>query len=269
MSAILRVNSISKVYRAHRREVPAVQSVSFDVEAETTYGLVGESGSGKSTLARCVLRLIEPSSGSAEIAGVDMGSLRGAEFRNMRARVGMVFQNPVAALNPRLTARQSIEEPLRTHLRLDRHALRARVDELMDEVRLSESHAGRLPHQLSGGQCQRVGIARALATRPELLVLDEPTSALDVSVQAQVLNLLHRLRAEHGLTYLLISHDLDVVRYMSDFVGVMRRGEMVETGPAGQVLVKPRHEYTRSLLAAMPPTPGAVFEPFIHPHERS
>ncbi|QTV79948.1 ATP-binding cassette domain-containing protein [Microbacterium sp. NIBRBAC000506063] len=155
-----------------------------------------------------------------------------------------------------MTIQDSISEPLRTHTRMGRRELEARVLELLDEVGLSRSHAARLPHQLSGGQCQRVGIARALTMRPRLLVLDEPTSALDVSVQAQVLNLLQQLRAEHGLSYLLISHDLDVVRYMSDEAGVMRRGRLVETGPADVVLVSPQEEYTRQLLDSMPQTPG-------------
>ena len=258
MSAMLTVENIVKVYRAHGSEVRAVDGVSFEVEAGTTFGLVGESGSGKSTVARCALRLIEPTSGGSSIDGQPIGGLRSQALRRLRASTGMVFQNPVAALNPRLTIEQSIAEPLRTHTALRGRALAARARELLDEVGLAQAHAERLPHQLSGGQCQRVGIARALATRPKLLVLDEPTSALDVSVQAQVLNLLQELRREYSLSYLLISHDLDVVRYMSDTAGVMRKGRLVEVGPAADVLVNPRHEYTQSLLAAMPETPGAA-----------
>lgn len=258
MTAMLTVDNIVKVYRSHRSEVRAVNGVSFEVEAGTTFGLVGESGSGKSTIARCALRLIEPTSGSSSVDGRPITGLRGKELRSLRASTGMVFQNPVAALNPRLTIEQSIAEPLRTHTALRGRVLAARARELLDEVGLAQSHAERLPHQLSGGQCQRVGIARALATRPKLLVLDEPTSALDVSVQAQVLNLLQELRREYSLTYLLISHDLDVVRYMSDMAGVMRKGELVESGPAAEVLVTPSHEYTQRLIAAMPETPGAV-----------
>jgi ABC-type glutathione transport system ATPase component len=176
----------------------------------------------------------------------------------------MVFQNPIAALNPRLTARESIAEPLRTHTALRGRALTERVNALLDAVGLASSHGDRLPHQLSGGQCQRIGIARAMATNPRLVVLDEPTSALDVSVQAQVLNLLRELRAEFGLTYLLISHDLDVIRYMCDTAGVLRRGRLVETGPAEIVLTTPAEEYTRQLLDAMPSTPGAP-RPALHP----
>ena len=258
MSAMLKVENIVKIYRAHGTEVRAVDGVSFEVEPGTTFGLVGESGSGKSTIARCALRLIEPTSGASSIDGESVTGMNGRALRTLRARTGMVFQNPVAALNPRLTIEQSIGEPLRTHTRLRGRALTQRARELLDEVGLSRAHAERLPHQLSGGQCQRVGIARALATRPKLLVLDEPTSALDVSVQAQVLNLLQELRREHALSYLLISHDLDVVRYMSDTAGVMRNGRLVEVGPAAEVLVTPTHEYTRQLLAAMPETPGAI-----------
>ncbi|MGW9630276.1 ATP-binding cassette domain-containing protein [Agromyces sp. NPDC055520] len=258
MTAMLKLENIVKVYRAHGTEVRAVDGVSFEVEAGTTFGLVGESGSGKSTIARCALRLIEPTSGASWIDGESVTGMPGRALRTLRARTGMVFQNPVAALNPRLTIEQSISEPLLTHMKLRGRALSERSRELLDEVGLSRAHAERLPHQLSGGQCQRVGIARALATRPKLLVLDEPTSALDVSVQAQVLNLLQELRREHALSYLLISHDLDVVRYMSDTAGVMRGGRLVEVGPAAEVLVTPAHEYTRRLLAAMPETPGAV-----------
>ncbi|MGH3705546.1 MAG: ATP-binding cassette domain-containing protein [Agromyces sp.] len=258
MNAMLKVENVVKVYRSHGTQVRAVDGVSFEVESGTTFGLVGESGSGKSTVARCALWLIEPTSGTSSIDGEPVTGMTGRALRTLRARTGMVFQNPVAALNPRLTIEQSIGEPLRTHTRLRGRALTQRARELLDEVGLSRAHAERLPHQLSGGQCQRVGIARALATRPRLLVLDEPTSALDVSVQAQVLNLLQELRREHALSYLLISHDLDVVRYMSDTAGVMRNGRLVEVGPAAEVLVTPAHEYTRQLLAAMPETPGAV-----------
>ena len=258
MSDILQVDGISKVFTARGRELRAVDGVSFSVPEGGTFGLVGESGSGKSTVARCAMRLIEPSSGTSRIDGEDLGAMRGRRMRGMRAIAGMVFQNPVAALNPRLTIRDSIAEPLRTHTRLGRAEITARVHALLDEVGLSRAHAERYPHQLSGGQRQRVGIARAISTQPRLLVLDEPTSALDVSVQAQVLNLLSELKQEHRLSYLLISHDLDVVRYMSDTAAVMRRGRIVEAGPADEVLVAPREEYTKQLLASMPGTPGAA-----------
>lgn len=254
----LEVDNVTQIFRARGREVRAVDGVSFTVARGSTFGLVGESGSGKSTVARCALRLLRPTAGTSRIDSEDLAGLARADMRRVRAVAGMVFQNPVAALNPRLTIRDSVAEPLRTHLRLGKAERDARVDALLDEVGLAASHAGRFPHQLSGGQCQRVGIARAIATRPTLLVLDEPTSALDVSVQAQVLNLLQELKAEHGLSYLLISHDLDVVRYMSDEAAVMRRGSIVEAGPASRVLVRPREEYTRQLLESMPETPGAI-----------
>ena len=258
MSDVFTVDKITKVFRARGRDVRAVDNVSFTVAAGRTFGLVGESGSGKSTVARCALRLIEPTSGTSIIAGQDLAKLSGKQLRAKRREFGMVFQNPVAALNARLTVRQSISEPLRTHTRMGKRELDSRVAEVLDEVGLAQSHGDRLPHQLSGGQCQRVGIARALTMRPSVLILDEPTSALDVSVQAQVLNLLQDLRAEHNLSYLLISHDLDVVRYMSEDAGVMRRGQLVESGPADHVLVTPDEEYTKELLASTPKPPGVV-----------
>ncbi|REJ04232.1 ABC transporter ATP-binding protein [Microbacterium bovistercoris] len=253
----LAVEDVVKVYRAHRSEVRAVDGVSFRIGPGTTFGLVGESGSGKSTVARCALHLVTPTSGRSLVRGQDPARVRGRALRRLRAGTGMVFQNPMAAFDPRMRVRDSIAEPLRTHLRLSGAEIRRRVDELLDEVGLAATHGDRLPHQLSGGQCQRAGVARAIATGPRLVVLDEPTSALDVSVQAQVLNLLQRLKHERALSYLLISHDLDVVRYMSDEVGVMRQGSIVESGPAATVLSAPSHDYTRRLLAAMPPTPGA------------
>lgn len=256
--AVLSVDGITKMFRSRRHQVVAVDDVSFSIAPGTTLGLVGESGSGKSTVARCALRLIEPTSGTSTVEGVTLAGLGARELRRLRASTGVVFQNPVAALDPRSSVEASIAEPLRTHTRLRGRALRIRVAELLDEVGLAGAQAGRLPHQLSGGQAQRVGIARALATTPRLLVLDEPTSALDVSVQAQVLNLLQRLRAEHGLAYLLISHDLDVVRHMSDEAAVMRRGRIVERGAATEVLVRPQHEYTQQLLASMPSAPVAA-----------
>lgn len=252
------IEDMVKVYRSHGSEVRAVDGVSLRVASGSTFGLVGESGSGKSTIARCALRLVEPTSGRSLITGEDPASLRGRALRRLRSRTGMVFQNPMAAFDPRLRIRDSVAEPLRTHTRLGAAEINRTVDVLLDEVGLAASHADRLPHQLSGGQCQRAGVARAIATRPALVVLDEPTSALDVSVQAQVLNLLQRLKRERSLSFLLISHDLDVVRYMSDEVGVMRRGALVERGPADTVLSEPSHEYTRRLLASMPPAPGVA-----------
>ena len=261
MSALLELTDVVKRFRRHGSTVHAVDGVSLAIEQGTTYGLVGESGSGKSTLARCALRLIVPSSGMSSFDGCDLGSLGTRQLRRIRADMGMVFQNPVAALNPRMRIAALIAEPIVTHTKMRGSALRDRINELLDDVGLAPEHATRLPHQLSGGQCQRVGIARALATRPRLIVLDEPTSALDVSVQAQILNLLQGLRTRHSLTYMLISHDLDVVRYMSDTVGVMRRGVLVEEGQASFVLETPRHEYTRQLLSSTPGHRGIEGKP--------
>ena len=271
MTTLIELSNVVKTFRRGARTMTAVDGVSLVIDRGTTYGLVGESGSGKSTLARCALHLIAPTSGASLFEGRDLGKLRAGQLRTVRAEMGMVFQNPIAALNPRMRVAALIAEPLITHTALRGTLLRERVLELLDDVGLARDHANRFPHQLSGGQCQRVGIARALATNPRLIVLDEPTSALDVSVQAQILNLLRDLRERHDLTFLLISHDLDVVRYMSGIVGVMQRGKLVEEGPASVVLEAPQHEYTQQLLAAasghrQTMTPGAadsaaVFEP--------
>lgn len=258
MSALLTARNLVKVYSAHRSEVRAIDDVDFDVEEGTTFGLVGESGSGKSTIARCALKLIPLTSGEVIFDGQNITHFNEKRMRSIRSQLGMVFQNPVAALNPRLSVRESIAEPLLTHTELRGRALSQRVDELLNDVGLDANFAPRLPHQLSGGQSQRVGIARALATRPRLLVLDEPTSALDVSVQAQVLNLLQDLRRQYGLTYLMISHDLDVIRYLCDSAGVMRSGKLVEVGATSHVLTTPDHPYTRQLIDAMPVAPGAT-----------
>ena len=230
----------------------AVDEVDLEIQRGESVGVVGESGSGKTTLVRCLFHLIEPTSGTVCFDGHDLARLRRRELRALRSRMGFVFQNPVLALNPRMRVEDVVAEPLRLHSDLKGPDLTRRITEVLDDVGMAAAHLHRLPHQLSGGQCQRVGIARALATRPELLVLDEPTSALDVSVQAQILNLLRDLRAEHGLTYLMISHDLDVVRYLSERVAVMLLGRVVEEGPIGSVLSDPTHDYTRTLLDASP-----------------
>lgn len=253
MSAIMTIDGMTK--RFHAKSRPAVDDVSFDVEAGTTFGLVGESGSGKSTLVRCALRLIEPTGGTSTFAGDDVGAMSRSALRVLRKRTGYVFQNPSQALDPRIRIGASIAEPLVTHGAIRGRALHERVRSLLSEVGLDPAMATRFPHELSGGQCQRVGIARALALEPELVVLDEPTSALDVSVQAHVLRLLQRLKEEHGLSYLMISHDLDVVRMMADVTGVMRAGRLIEIGPTAEVLTTPSHEYTQALLDAMPTLP--------------
>ncbi|TMR19301.1 ABC transporter ATP-binding protein [Nonomuraea turkmeniaca] len=233
--------------------VTAVDGVSLSVAENECFALVGESGCGKTTLARTVLGLQRPDGGTVAIAGTPLAGLRGRALRRLRAQVQIVFQNPYAALNPRMTAGRLVDEPLRlAHPDAGRDDRRRRAEELFDAVGLTGTHRSRYPHELSGGQCQRVAIARALAVGPRLLVLDEPTSALDVSVQAQILNLLDRLRRTRGLSYLLISHDLAVVRHLADRVGVMRAGRLVEQGPSAQLLDAPQHPYTKALLDAMP-----------------
>jgi ABC-type glutathione transport system ATPase component len=252
VSALLEGRGIVKEFTVKRESVTAVDDVSVRVERGTSYGLVGESGSGKTTLIRCLLRLTNPTDGQTLFDGTDLGTLNARQLRTVRRRIGVVFQNPVLALNPRMRVAESIAEPLRTHTRLRGPELERAIAKLLDDVGLPAGYGDRLPHQLSGGQCQRVGIARALSTQPDLLVLDEPTSALDVSVQAQILNLLRELRETRQLTYLLISHDLDVIRYMSDRVAVMYRGRVVEEGPTEAVLTAPQNDYTALLLAARP-----------------
>ena len=222
------------------------------IEEGEAYGLVGESGSGKTTLARCLLRLTDATAGRIEVDGRDITQLAGGELRRLRRKLQVVFQDPVGSLDPRSRVADVVAEPLWTHERLRGAAAEARVLALLDDVGLGRRYLDRRAHELSGGQCQRVAIARALALRPRVLVLDEPTSALDVSVQAQILNLLVALRREHGLTYLLISHDLGVVRYLCDRIGVLYLGRLVEEGPAGHALEAPSHPYTRALLSARP-----------------
>lgn len=252
MNALVSTHDLVHEFRSRRSTHRALDHVSLEIARGTSLGVVGESGSGKTTLVRCMLGLIRPSGGSVRFDGEEVADMSARQLRAMRRRVGMVFQNPVMALNPRMTIEESVAEPLRVHTRLRGAELQRAVGEALDAVALPQAHRDRLPHQLSGGQCQRVGIARALATRPELVILDEPTSALDVSVQAQILNLLTDLRAERNLTFVMISHSLDVVRYLSDHVVVMLEGRIVEEGSAEDVLVAPRHEYTQNLVAACP-----------------
>lgn len=240
--------------------IRAVAGVDLALRSGEAYGLVGESGSGKTTLARCLLRLLDTSSGRISVGGRDVTHVAGGDLRSLRRTMQVVFQDPVGSLDPRSRVRDVVAEPLRTHLRLRGDELTRRVTELLDEVGLARVHLERRAHELSGGQCQRVAIARALALRPRLLVLDEPTSALDVSVQAQILNLLATLRQEHGLTYLLISHDLGVVRYVCDRIGVMYLGRIVEEGPAERILDTPTHPYTQALIASRPSIDGSRSE---------
>jgi oligopeptide/dipeptide ABC transporter ATP-binding protein len=239
-------------------QVTALAGVTLGVSKGETLGVVGESGCGKTTLARLLLRLEEPTSGKVELDGVDLTGLRGRELRAIRRRIQMVLQDPYASLNPRLTVAEALIEVVRVH-RLAAGRERQRVAELLDQVGLSAAYGGRYPHEISGGQRQRVGIARALAVEPQVLVLDEPVSALDVSVRAEIMNLLVRLRAALGLTYVFISHDIAMVRHISDRIAVMYLGRVVELGPWQLVLDQPLHPYTNALREAIPtPDPGPL-----------
>jgi oligopeptide transport system ATP-binding protein len=241
--------------------IRAVDDVSFAIEAGETFGLVGESGSGKTTTGRCMLRLIEPTSGSVRFAGEDVLSLSPSRLRATRRRMQIVFQDPYSSLNPRMRARQIVEEPLIIHGLGDRVARRKRVAELFGLVGLDPVHLERYPHEFSGGQRQRIGLARALALEPSFLILDEPVSALDVSVQAQVVNLLMDLQRRLGLTYLFIAHDLRLIEHICTRMAVMYLGRIVEIGSTESLFAAPQHPYTRALLSAIPvPDPDAPRE---------
>ncbi|WP_040337522.1 ABC transporter ATP-binding protein [Candidatus Blastococcus massiliensis] len=240
--------------------VRAVDGVDLSIDRGTTYGLVGESGCGKSTLGRAVLRLTEPTEGEVVFDGTDVAGLKGEDLRHMRRRMQMVFQDPLGSLDPRQTVESLLSEPLRAHGLGDGTAgIAARIRELLDAVGLPVASLRRYPHEFSGGQRQRIGIARALTLEPDLLIADEPVSALDVSVQAQVINLLEELQDRLGLTYLVIAHDLAVVRHISDVVGVMYLGSLVEQAPADELYEEPLHPYTRALMSAVP-VPDPVVE---------
>lgn len=232
--------------------VRAVDGLNFTIEDGEMFGLVGESGCGKTTVGRTILQLIRPTEGKIFFEGVDLSALSDKELVPKRRNMQMVFQNPILSLNPRMLVRDIVGEPLKAHLGLKGEELDAQVLELLEVVGLKEEHLRRFPHEFSGGQCQRIGIARAIALNPKFLVLDEPTSALDVSVQAQILNLLYDLKDELGLTYLFISHNLAIIEHISDRIAVMYLGKIVELGTTEQIFEDPQHPYSQALLAAIP-----------------
>ena len=257
MSAVLAIHGLTVDYpvrsgvltsRRHR----AVTAIDLSIEAGQTVALVGESGSGKTSVARAIVGLAPLSAGSIEVNGQMLDRHGNARLRQVRRTVQMVFQQPGGSLDPRMSVAETIAEPLQYLTRMPSSAMRVRVSELLELVGLGEQHRARRPRELSGGQRQRVAIARAIAISPSLVICDEPTSSLDVSVQAQIINLLSRLQQELHLAYLFISHDLGVVRQIAEVTAVMHLGQIVETGPTDRVLDSPRHDYTRSLLSAVP-----------------
>src|SRR6186997_235562 len=249
------------VFQRQVGAVKAVDGVTFTVKRGETLGVVGESGCGKSTMARCVMKLLEPTSGRVTFDGRDITQYNRVRMRPVRREMMMIFQDPYASLNPRKRVGFIIAEALEVHKLGTAAEVKRRVQELLEVVGLNPEHYNRFPHEFSGGQRQRIGVARALAISPKLIVCDEPVSALDVSVQAQILNLLKDLQQEFGLTYLFIAHDLAVVRAMSDRIAVMNLGKIVEIGPASQVYSQPKDEYTQALLAAVPvPDPRRMKE---------
>jgi peptide/nickel transport system ATP-binding protein len=255
VETLLEVRNLNKFFKVAAGELRALDNVSFKINKGETLGIVGESGCGKSTLGRVILRLHEPTSGRVLFDGMDITSFSPEEMRQMRRHMQIVFQDPYASLNPRMTISQSIEEPLRVFFPQMREAdRRKRIAELMELVGLSARTYNAYPHEFDGGRRQRVAIARTLAVNPKFVVCDEPVSSLDVSVQAQILNLMVELRKRMNLTYIFISHDLSVVKHISDYVGVMYLGRMVEFAPKSEIFKNPLHPYTRALLSAIPST---------------
>lgn len=259
MSVLLEVRNLKKHYPVRKgffgragAEVKAVDGVSLSIEQGETLAIVGESGCGKSTMGRSILRLIEPTDGEILFEQDDIRKLNPDQMRQFRTKMQIVFQDPYASLNPRWTIKEILAEPFRLYEKLSASELKDRVAELMQVVGLSPYQADRFPHEFSGGQRQRIGIARALALRPQFVVCDEPVSALDVSIRAQVLNLMEDLQEQYSLTYMFISHDLSVVKFISDRVGVMYLGRLVEMAPTDDLFAEPLHPYTKALISALP-----------------
>lgn len=251
---ILEVKHLKQYFKNDRNVTKAVDDVSFDIYEGETFGLVGESGSGKTTTGRSILQLYKPTSGEVIFEGKNVENLKSRADKLAFTRdAQMIFQDPYASLNPRMTVEDIIAEGLDIHhLVKNKEERSKRVEELLETVGLNESHASRFPHEFSGGQRQRIGIARALAVEPKFIVADEPISALDVSIQAQVVNLMIELQKKRGLTYLFIAHDLSMVKFISDRIGVMHYGKLLEVGPADDVYDRPLHDYTKSLISAVP-----------------
>jgi len=235
-----------------KKMLKAVHDVSFEIPEGKTFSLVGESGCGKSTTGRLISRLLSPSEGEIWIDGEEVSKRKEAQLKAMRKKVQMIFQDPYASLNPRMKVRDIVAEPLVIHTNLSKEERNKQVSEILEVVGLSNYHADRYAHEFSGGQRQRIGIARALIMKPRLIIADEPVSALDVSIQSQILNLLKDLQVEYNLTYLFISHDLSVVEHISDHIGVMYLGTIVESGPQEVIFSEPKHPYTKALLSSIP-----------------
>ena len=254
MSNILELNNVRKEFHtsSSKRAIVAVDNVSLKLEKGKTLGIVGESGSGKSTLGRLMLRLIEPTAGEINFDDVNLLKLKNTELRKMRSKMQMIFQDPMSSLNPRMSIRQLVSEPLEIHRNLKDSEQNAAVEEIITKVGLEKSALDKYPHEFSGGQRQRISIARAVINNPSLIVADEPVSALDVSIQSQILNLLMDLRNDLNLSFVFISHDLSVVRHIADEVAVMYLGNIVEIAPADQLFSNPQHPYTQALISAIP-----------------
>jgi len=249
---LLDIQQLNKQFKVGKKRLKAIQALNLQIYRGETLGLVGESGCGKSTVGKTILRLYEPTSGKVTFDGIDLHSLSRQEMKRMRRRMQIVFQDPYASLNPRMTVQDIVGEPLDIHRLAKGKARRERIEEILKLVGLNPSHMSRFPHEFSGGQRQRIGIARALAVEPEFIICDEPISALDVSIQAQVVNLLKKLQSQMNLTYLFIAHDLSMIKYISDRVAVMYLGQLMELTTSEELYRDPLHPYTQALLSAIP-----------------